>query len=174
MSRVNRPGEDNEAGDMMGVKRDGNNLGDKPLFASVLHKEYRNKKVNFRTLVTNNTDLADVPIPMSSILEVHTSREERLIMVSKLSKGRTFMVLLVIKRGTVGNHSLTKQQMPKLPYQKKTASTLVSNASSALEEANGKHMDDLVDDTQKKIEAPLKKTPRKTSIWSGREADSPK
>ncbi|GKC20108.1 hypothetical protein Tco_1022258 [Tanacetum coccineum] len=35
---------------------------------------------------------------------------------------------------------------------------------------NGKHMDDLVDDARKKVEAP----PKKTSIWSGRKADSPK
>nr|GEV38763.1 reverse transcriptase domain, reverse transcriptase zinc-binding domain protein [Tanacetum cinerariifolium] len=38
---------------------------------------------------------------------------------------------------------------------------------------NEKHGDDLVDDTQKKMEAP-QKTPRKTSIWSGKKADSPK
>ncbi|GJY05207.1 hypothetical protein Tco_0371147 [Tanacetum coccineum] len=228
MSRVNRPGGDKEAGDMMGDKRDGNKLGDKPLFASVLHKESINKKVNFRTLVTNNTDLADVLIPMSSILEVHTMFENNLyrfvychhmyaifevyglcmsfgdiradqalknIMVIsvpnlirngvtmhtinveyewKPSRCGTHLVFGHDDMGTISNHSLTKQQMPKSTYQKKKASTLVSNASSALEEDNGKHMDDLVDDTQKKIEAPLKKTPRKTGIWSGRKADSPK
>nr|GFB64115.1 RNA-directed DNA polymerase, eukaryota, reverse transcriptase zinc-binding domain protein [Tanacetum cinerariifolium] len=37
-------------------------------------------------------------------------------------------------------------------------------------EDNGKHMDDLVDDARKKVEAPPKKTPRETSIWSGRKA----
>ncbi|GKD26177.1 hypothetical protein Tco_1232391 [Tanacetum coccineum] len=36
-------------------------------------------------------------------------------------------------------------------------------------EDNEKPMDDLVDDTKKKVEAP----PRKISIWSGRKADSP-
>nr|GFA23119.1 hypothetical protein [Tanacetum cinerariifolium] len=41
-------------------------------------------------------------------------------------------------------------------------------------EDNGKHMDDLVDDARKKVEAPPKKTPRETSIWSGRKASSPK
>ncbi|GKD91398.1 hypothetical protein Tco_1366905 [Tanacetum coccineum] len=41
-------------------------------------------------------------------------------------------------------------------------------------EDKGKHMDDLVDDAQNKVEAPHKKTPRKTSIWSGRKAGSPK
>ncbi|GKC12677.1 hypothetical protein Tco_1009459 [Tanacetum coccineum] len=45
-----------------------------------------------------------------------------------------------------------------------------SNAFSGLEEDNGK----LVDDTRKKVEAPPKKTPRKTGIWSGRKAGSPK
>nr|GEY40826.1 hypothetical protein [Tanacetum cinerariifolium] len=39
---------------------------------------------------------------------------------------------------------------------------------------NGKPMDDLVDDAQKKVEAPPKKTRRKIGIWSGRKADSPK
>ncbi|GJR24062.1 zinc knuckle CX2CX4HX4C containing protein [Tanacetum coccineum] len=75
------------------------------------------------------------------------------------------------KKGTVGN-SLPKQQM--LKYQNYTTSIPVSNAFSALEEDNEKPMDDLVDDTQKKMEAPPKKTPRKTGIWSGRKADSPK
>nr|GEW08675.1 hypothetical protein [Tanacetum cinerariifolium] len=41
-------------------------------------------------------------------------------------------------------------------------------------EDNGKYMDDLVDDAQKKVEASLKKTPMKTSIWLRRKADSPK
>ncbi|GJS56772.1 hypothetical protein Tco_0651556 [Tanacetum coccineum] len=49
-----------------------------------------------------------------------------------------------------------------------------SNAFSALEEDNGNPMDDLVYETRKKVEAPPKKTPRKTGIWSGRKADSPK
>ncbi|GJU89006.1 hypothetical protein Tco_1301429 [Tanacetum coccineum] len=35
---------------------------------------------------------------------------------------------------------------------------------------NGKHMDDLVDDTRKKVEA----SHRKTDIWSGRKVNSPK
>ncbi|GKD92602.1 hypothetical protein Tco_1372439 [Tanacetum coccineum] len=171
MSRVNRPGEDNEAGDMMGVKRDGNNLGDKPLFASVLHKEYRNKKVNFRTLVTNNTDLADVPIPMSSILEVHTRADGALknIMVisvpNLIGNGCPKCGMADLrKQGGTSNHGFQTIQRKDFhgPFGHKKGDT------------NGKHMDDLVDDTQKKIEAPLKKTPRKTSIWSGREADSPK
>ncbi|GKE93273.1 hypothetical protein Tco_1574368 [Tanacetum coccineum] len=41
-------------------------------------------------------------------------------------------------------------------------------------EDNGKPIDGLVDDARKKVEAPPKKTPRKTGIWSGRKADSPK
>ncbi|GKC44753.1 hypothetical protein Tco_1062475 [Tanacetum coccineum] len=73
-----------------------------------------------------------------------------------------------------GNHSLTKQQMPKSAYQKKTTSTLVPNSFSTLEEDNKKLTNDLADDTQKKMEAPPKKTPRKTGIWSGRKADSHK
>ncbi|GJX56677.1 zinc knuckle CX2CX4HX4C containing protein [Tanacetum coccineum] len=67
---------------------------------------------------------------------------------SKLSKGSIFEVLFVAK----GDGS----------------------SFSALEEDNEKPMDDLVDDTRKKMKAPPKKTPRKTSIWSGRKADSPK
>nr|GEZ03614.1 hypothetical protein [Tanacetum cinerariifolium] len=39
-------------------------------------------------------------------------------------------------------------------------------------EYNGKHVDDLVDDARKKVEAPPKKVPKKTGIWSGRKADS--
>ncbi|GKC91993.1 hypothetical protein Tco_1157435 [Tanacetum coccineum] len=39
---------------------------------------------------------------------------------------------------------------------------------------NGNPVDDLVDETRKKVEVPHKKTPRKTSIWSGRKTDSPK
>nr|GEX32063.1 hypothetical protein [Tanacetum cinerariifolium] len=48
-----------------------------------------------------------------------------------------------------------------------------SNGFSALEEDNGNPMDDLVDETRKKVEVPPKKTPRKTSIWSSRKAESP-
>nr|GEV73121.1 hypothetical protein [Tanacetum cinerariifolium] len=50
---------------------DGNFLGNKPSFASVFHKESSKKKVNFHTLITDNTDVANVLIPISSILEVH-------------------------------------------------------------------------------------------------------
>ncbi|GJR21843.1 reverse transcriptase domain-containing protein [Tanacetum coccineum] len=52
--------------------------------------------------------------------------------------------------------------------------TLVPNSFSTLEEDNKKLTNDLADDTQKKMEAPPKKTPRKTGIWSGRKADSHK
>nr|GEX40516.1 hypothetical protein [Tanacetum cinerariifolium] len=41
-------------------------------------------------------------------------------------------------------------------------------------EDNGKPMDGLIDDARKKVEAPPKKTLRKTGIWSGRKTDSPK
>nr|GEU40731.1 ribonuclease H-like domain-containing protein [Tanacetum cinerariifolium] len=51
--------------------------------------------------------------------------------------------------------------MPKSEYQKKTTSTLVSNAFSDHGKDNGKTMDALVDDTWKKVEAPPKKTPKK-------------
>nr|GEV38255.1 hypothetical protein [Tanacetum cinerariifolium] len=64
--------------------------------------------------------------------------------------------------------------MSKSAYQKKTTSTSLSNVFSALEEDNGKPMDALVDDTWKKVDALPKKTPKKTRIWMGREADSPK
>nr|GFB98660.1 hypothetical protein [Tanacetum cinerariifolium] len=37
------------------------------------------------------------------------------------------------------------------PYQKKTTNTLVSNAFFALEEDNGKPMNDLVANTRKKV-----------------------
>ncbi|GKD13039.1 hypothetical protein Tco_1197446, partial [Tanacetum coccineum] len=54
-----------------------------------------------------------------------------------------------------------------------TTSTPVSNVFSALEEDNRKPMDASVDDTWKKAEAPPKKTPIKTGIWTGRKADCP-
>ncbi|GKC68048.1 hypothetical protein Tco_1100646, partial [Tanacetum coccineum] len=77
---------------------------------------------------------------------------------------------LVSKQGTGGDHSLPKQQVPKSAYNKKTTSTPLSNAFSVVDEDNEKHMDDLVDDTRKKVGA----SPKKTSIWSSRKADSPK
>ncbi|GJT35325.1 hypothetical protein Tco_0925744 [Tanacetum coccineum] len=67
---------------------------------------------------------------------------------------------LISKHGTGGTHSLPKQQVPKFAYQRKTTSTLVSNAFSALEKNDEKPMDDLVDDTRKKVGVP----PRKTDI----------
>ncbi|GJT77107.1 hypothetical protein Tco_1043832 [Tanacetum coccineum] len=59
------------------------------------------------------------------------------------------------------------------PTENKEA-TSQSNAFSALEEDNGNPMYDLVDKARKKVEVPLKITPRKTSIWSGRKTYSPK
>ncbi|GJV75699.1 RNA-directed DNA polymerase, eukaryota [Tanacetum coccineum] len=75
------------------------------------------------------------------------------------------------KKGMVGNHNLPKQHMA---YKKKKTSTPVSNSFSALEEDNEKPIDELIDDTRKKMEALPKKAPRKTGIWSSRKADSPK
>nr|GEX71706.1 zinc knuckle CX2CX4HX4C [Tanacetum cinerariifolium] len=40
-------------------------------------------------------------------------------------------------------------------------------------EDNGKHIDGLVDDAQKKVEVPLKKIHKKNGIWLGRKTDSP-
>ncbi|GJX37625.1 hypothetical protein Tco_0250928 [Tanacetum coccineum] len=71
-------------------------------------------------------------------------------------------------QGSGFTHSLPKQQMPKYAYQKKTTSIPVSNVFSTLKEDNEKPKDASVDDTWKKVEAP----PRKTSIWTGRKADS--
>ncbi|GKC71140.1 hypothetical protein Tco_1117023 [Tanacetum coccineum] len=73
-------------------------------------------------------------------------------MVSKLSK--VVFGPLVNKQGTRGNHSLSKQHVPKSTYQKKNTSTPMSNAFYALEEDNGKCMDDLDGDTKKKVDAP--------------------
>ncbi|GJY42634.1 hypothetical protein Tco_0430847, partial [Tanacetum coccineum] len=53
------------------------------------------------------------------------------------------------------------------PVVKLKSSTPVSNLFSAFEEDNCNSMDDLVDDTRKKVEAP----PKKTSIWSRRTAE---
>ncbi|GKE60562.1 hypothetical protein Tco_1510929 [Tanacetum coccineum] len=50
---------------------------------------------------------------------------------------------------------------------KPKSSTLVSNSFYALEEDSGNSMDDLVNDTKKKIKAP----PRKTGVWLGRKAE---
>nr|GEX15482.1 hypothetical protein [Tanacetum cinerariifolium] len=80
-------------------------------------------------------------------------------------------VMLDSCTATTCNHNLPKQQME---YKKKKTSILVSNSFSALEEANEKPTDDLTDDTRKKMEAPPKKAPRKTDIWSSRKTDYPK
>nr|GEX25497.1 hypothetical protein [Tanacetum cinerariifolium] len=56
----------------------------------------------------------------------------------------------VSKHGTGANHSLPMQQVPKSAYPKKTASTLMSNAFSTLEEYNGKPMNALVYGTRNK------------------------
>ncbi|GJT11592.1 hypothetical protein Tco_0858634 [Tanacetum coccineum] len=53
------------------------------------------------------------------------------------------------------------------PIVKPKSSSLVSNPFSALKEDNGNSIDDLVDDTRKKVVAP----PGKTGIWSARKAD---
>ncbi|GKA89206.1 zinc knuckle CX2CX4HX4C containing protein [Tanacetum coccineum] len=261
-------------------------LGDKPSFASILHEESSKNKVNFCTLVTDDTNSANVLIPMSSVLEVH-ARFENTLYGYFLGKKLVFLVveryllnswkkygvlengpwlirnipfilrkwtpssmLIKVKLTSVpvwikfhGVHVLaftadglsaiaTRLGTPimldscttttcmqswgrmdyaqtlidiridqalkdtmiilvpnligngvtmhtsKVEYEwepsridpEEETSTLVSNAFSALEDDNEKPMDDLVDDTQKKVEAP----PRKTCIWSGRKVDSPK
>ncbi|GKB05977.1 hypothetical protein Tco_0834210 [Tanacetum coccineum] len=53
------------------------------------------------------------------------------------------------------------------PVVKPKSSTLVSNSFSALDEDNDNSMDDLVDDTRKKVKAP----PQKTNIRSGRKSE---
>ncbi|GKC75595.1 putative polyprotein, partial [Tanacetum coccineum] len=74
---------------------------------------------------------------------------------------------LVSKHGTRGNHSLLEQQVPNSVFQKKT-SILMSNAFYALEDDNGKPMDDLFDDIRKKVGVP----PRKTGIWLSMKGES--
>nr|GEV92220.1 hypothetical protein [Tanacetum cinerariifolium] len=51
------------------------------------------------------------------------------------------------------------------PVVKPKSTTLIFISFSNLEEDHGNYMDDLVDDTRKKVEAP----PRKTGIWDGLE-----
>ncbi|GJT33248.1 hypothetical protein Tco_0923667 [Tanacetum coccineum] len=75
---------------------------------------------------------------------------------------------LVRKHGTGSKHSLPKQQVRKLVYQKRTTNIPVSNVFSVLEEDNGKPMNDLVDDVRKKVMAP----PRKTGIWLSKKTES--
>nr|GEW32620.1 hypothetical protein [Tanacetum cinerariifolium] len=254
---------------MNGADWQHNGMHRPPSFASLLHEEYGQIKVNYRILETEQAEIADVLIHMSSVLEVHarfnhtlygyplgkkvdmlllyvvedemdnyqtdgfsalTTRLGAPVMLDwcatttcMRSLGRMYCTRALIdvradralketmvisipnpngngvtmhtikveyeckpprcgtcldfrdplssKKGTVGIHNLPKQHMA---YQKKTTSTSVSNSFLALEANNGKHMDDLIDDTQKKMEAPHKKAPRKIGIWSGRKANSPK
>ncbi|GKB59387.1 hypothetical protein Tco_0915573, partial [Tanacetum coccineum] len=46
----------------------------------------------------------------------------------------------------------------------------IEEVKNVFVEDNGKPMDGLVDDARKNEEAPPKKTPRKTGIWSGRKS----
>ncbi|GJR64331.1 hypothetical protein Tco_0010396 [Tanacetum coccineum] len=222
---------------MMGDKRDGNNLGDKPSFVSVLYEESSKKKANFYTLVTDNTYLADVLIPMLLVLEVYArsyggqtwfhlhsvflygwfERADGLSAIAtcfvtpimldscttttcmqswgRMGYARALidiradralkdtMVILVpnlIRNGVI-MHTIKVEYEWKSPrcetcltfgnddMKKDFGGPLGSKKGMV-----GKPMDDLVDDTQKKIEAPPKKNPRKTSIWSGKKADSSK
>ncbi|GKD96032.1 hypothetical protein Tco_1379929 [Tanacetum coccineum] len=210
---------------MMGDKRDGNNLGDKPLFVNVLHEESSKKKANFCTLLTDNTDLADVLIPMSLVLEVYarsyggqTWFHLHLVFLygwferaDGLSAIATCFVTLIMlyscttttcmqSWGRIGyahvlvdiradralkDTMFSKRVMADLRKHKGTFNDGFQTIQrkdfcGPLGSKKGmvgryrKPMDDLVDDTQKKIKAPPKKTPRKTDIWSGRKADSSK
>nr|GEV25980.1 reverse transcriptase domain-containing protein [Tanacetum cinerariifolium] len=51
-----------------------------------------------------------------------------------------------------------------MEYKKKKTSILVSNSFSALEEANEKPIDDLTDDTRKKMEAPPRRLPERLVV----------
>ncbi|GJZ36901.1 hypothetical protein Tco_0583092 [Tanacetum coccineum] len=180
-----------EAGDTMAKKRDGNILGNKPSFASVLHEESRRRKwtpssmVKKEELTHSSWHLHYVRFVYYRHMYANLRAMDytRTLVDTRADRAlKNTMVILVpdpigplgSKKGTTGNHNLLEHQMPKSAYQKKTTRTPVSNPFSALEEDNEKSMDDLVDYTRKKMEAHPKKTPRKTCIWSGRKADSPK
>nr|GEW40868.1 hypothetical protein [Tanacetum cinerariifolium] len=102
---------------------------------------------------------------LSVLLLILGSTEERRMMVSKLSKRKVFVILLL---ANIGQKVIVVflSSRPESAYQKKTTSTLVSNAFFALEEDDRKPMDDLVDGTRNKARVPL----RKTDIWPGRKA----
>nr|GEX64002.1 zinc knuckle CX2CX4HX4C [Tanacetum cinerariifolium] len=221
-----------------GDNRQQDGMSRPPSFASFFHEE-SSKNGKLRILEIEQTELSDVLIPISSVLEVHTPFEitlygyffgkkvafpivERYVLnswnkygVKRVMRGDglsviatcldIYMMLFVYyhQMYAVLGHmdymyafvdiradralkntmcpkrviaDLRKQegtsmmQVPKSAYNKKTTSTPLSNAFSVLDKDNEKLMDDLVDDIRKKVRASLKKT----SIWSGRKADSPK
>ncbi|GKA24393.1 hypothetical protein Tco_0710426 [Tanacetum coccineum] len=61
-----------------GVDRQHDGMHHTPSYASFLHEESSQRKVNFRTLEMEQTELADVLIPISLVFEVHAWFENTL------------------------------------------------------------------------------------------------
>ncbi|GJW03140.1 hypothetical protein Tco_1561996 [Tanacetum coccineum] len=91
----------------------------------------------------------------------------------RCSAVRKLRLLLRLENRMMGLWSVNGKASTSQPKENKEAASQ-SNVFSALEKDNGNPMDDLVDETRKKVEVPPKKTPRKTGIWSGRKVESPK
>ncbi|GJW79160.1 hypothetical protein Tco_0140842 [Tanacetum coccineum] len=152
-----RAGVGMEAGDTMAKKIDGNILGNKPSFASVLHEESTDGLSVMATclgtlIMLDSCTTATFPDPIGNGVMMHT------IMVEYKWEPRDvepvwndFRGPFGSKKGTASNHNLLKQQMPKSVYQKKTTRTSVSNPLSALEEDNEKSMDDLADSPKRNV-----------------------
>ncbi|GJR37007.1 hypothetical protein Tco_1212691 [Tanacetum coccineum] len=158
-----------------------------PTFASFLHEESSQNKVNFHTLDTKQTDLADshiIGLYIHGVLEhgLWLIRNasfilRKLTQSSKFSKEELTFVHVCIKfhgvhcpkhvladlrkqRGTSNDDFQTVQR-------KAFCGPRVNKQGTR---DNGKPVDDLVDNTRKNLKAP----PMKYGIWSGRKADSPK
>ncbi|GJU00546.1 putative ribonuclease H-like domain-containing protein [Tanacetum coccineum] len=194
------------------------------LFTSVLHEESSKKKVNFYTLIMDNTDVADVLIPMSSVLKLHASFKNTLygyfigkkvafLVVERclLNSWKKYCITRVMgdKQGfifiqfssvaglegrrmdyaralvDIRAHRTLKDTMVvsvpdligngvmmhtiKVEYEWKPSRCGTCLVFGPLGSKKGtvdneKPMDDLVDDTRKKMEAPPKKTPRKIGV----------
>nr|GEY11457.1 hypothetical protein [Tanacetum cinerariifolium] len=135
-----------------GVDRKHDDLARSLSFASFLLEESSKRKVNFRTLEMKQTEFADVLIPMLLVLEVkfkstlygyflgmkvafldmEGNMMKRLMMVSKLSKGRFFVILLKVYTGESSS----------------TTSTPVSNVFFDLGVKDGTDPQLLVDDME--------------------------
>ncbi|GKA12947.1 hypothetical protein Tco_0692493 [Tanacetum coccineum] len=206
-------------------------------FASFLHAESSQNKVNFHTLETEQSDLAYVLIPISSVLEVHLRFKNTLygyFLSKKMAypvvgsyilnawkkydvkrvmgdKNGFFFIQFSCANGLewILEHAglsaiatrlgtsvmlylctVTKcmQSWGRMDYARVLVDIRVDRDLKSImvisvpnpigngvmmhtiKEDNGKPMDDLVDDTRKKVDAPS----RKIGIWSGRKADSSK
>nr|GEZ58903.1 zinc knuckle CX2CX4HX4C [Tanacetum cinerariifolium] len=146
-------------------------------FASIFMDNTHKKMVQLSELSNEESvEGADVAIPLEAVDKVSNPFVNTLHWLHNLpivAYSKVGLSLLTTKLGQPIMLNAYTRTMCLKSWGRTTYARALIKVSSKKED-NGNPMDDFVDETRKKVEVHPKKTPKKTGIWSGRKADSPK